>query len=515
MENEKKKSPMKNKIALAVMGVIVVGVLASSFIGPMLADMAVDKAKSAATGAGRLAYEKGKEKLHNKLEDMKTKQAERIAENVAAQVDSVSNNVLKNVESDKLIEIDKVPTPTEFADTMLINAVKAGDLDRVKNLLDSGVNVSFTDDKICFAQVGAYDHKGSFDVQTTPVPKDVVEMKTFIAVSSAKRQVPLTTKCEKLFLLTAASLLNNRDSEKEFFYYNHAWLSDTPQERMDSEKDKMAGEKIREEIYKLILSKTPVKDYYQLPFVFLNMDVPTDLRMDALNKFLANDGKLPVTEKRSQFLKVYDEAANQMLAESPNSVQSMKTVAQIKNPWVLYFTQQTKNLFEVANILEIASESVKTQIKQELKFNASVASLEVPVFTVKSMEESGIFYNESTNSGYWHYSANRSSKTVDKDNFQALYDVNREIKIINTIVTSKKVNLNYQDVQGNTILHYISMGITSSRPRTLGVLTRYLLNNGVNANLFNKQGKTSFVIAQEKDTGYSELSKAYTDKNYN
>ncbi|MGU4699153.1 ankyrin repeat domain-containing protein [Burkholderia cepacia] len=517
--SDKKEIPTKHKIVGGVIVGAVVLAVASNFIHPFSAkEVAIDTAK----GAGKLALEKGKEKLA----DMKAQHDAKVAANQASQVnataqasDTSSGNNLKNVESEQFISIDNVPVKSDNADTMLMNAISAGDLDRVQYLVQSGINPTFTDNEVCFANID-----GTLDSASVKFPKDVVDMKTFIAVSSAKKQFALTTKCSKLFLLNAASKLNNNFNQDEFPYYNRAWTEKTDKSSIQRDKDKIADETKREQIYSFILSKTQDKDLYQLPIVFLNTKVPYSIRKEALDKYLALGDNYPKTQSRAAFLKMYDDATNELINSDPNNKQLMAAVSLFKNPWNVIFAQETKNFFTAASKLDGQVHSLQSSLEVEKKYHSDAANLEVPVLTVDSMTNGGVKYTESTNSVLWYFGIGKGERLVDKYDFQNVYELNKEIKLITSIVESKKVNLNYQDLQGNSILHFISSQngyLFSSAFRPMAIETRYLLNNGVNANLMNKEGKTAFMITQDISSksgsadAWGEISKAYSDKNYN
>lgn len=518
---DKQPIPKKHKIVGGVIVGAVVLAVASNFIHPFSAkEVAIDTAK----GAGKLALEKGKEKLA----DLKAQHDAKVAANQASQVNAPapapagntsSDNNLKNIESEQFISIDNVPVKSDNADTMLMNAIESSDLDRVKYLLESGVNPAFTDNEVCYAYInrsGGEDFR-SFEKQSVKFPKDVVDMKTFIAVNSAKNPFIVTSKCSKLFLMKAAEKLNASYNKDEFAYYNRAYLPNTDAAIIQQDKDKIDQETKREQIYELLLSKTPDKDLYQLPYVFLGGKVPYSIRKEALDKYMSFGDNFPKTQSRAAFLKMYDDAATQLMAESPNNKQLMESVSYFKNPWNVFFANETSRLIGYASGLQGAINSLKSTYNVDKKYHSDVANLEIPVLTVDALTNGGLKYTESSNSIFWYYGVGKPKKMIDKYDFQLPYELNNEIKILTSIVESKKINLNAQDLQGNSILHYIA-GL-SGDARHQAIVTRYLLNAGVNANLMNKSGKTAFMIAQDKqsqnDAGWGEISKAYSDKNYN
>lgn len=512
------KSSLKNKvIAGVVIGGIVVAV-GSNFIKPFSPkEVAVEMALDAAKSAGKYAIEKGMEKIAT----ASTPQTQPVLPTEQASpgyvADVSSTNVIKNVESDTRISLNNVPVTAEAADTTLMNAISLGDYEQVKYVLESGVKPVFTDNKLCFVNLEGYH----ISKDEKDLPKDTVEMKSFIAYSSAYKSLPLTTSCSKLFLITASSKLNNQFNVDEHPYYNRAWTNRTSPETVEQEKGKIEKERIAEEIYKLVLKNTPVKDYYQLPIIFLNPKVPYSIREDALQKYMSVEGKLPVTENRQAFLKMLDATATEMIASTPNNKQLLAGLSFLKNPWAYLISVEAKNFMTVVQAYNMQAKTMNQAIAQERKFKADVGNLEVPVVGVDSLTNGGVNYTESSNAALWYYGIGIGKQTVEKYDFQPIFAVNKEIKLIKAIIDSKKVNLNYQDYQANSVLHYLSRTYNYG-PRPVAILTRYFLNNGVNANLMNKEGKTAFMISQEEasrngatDNGWADISKAYSDKNYN
>jgi hypothetical protein len=483
-----------------VLVVLVAGKIYSSF-SPK------ETAKQMAMDAARSAIEKGKDKLAKAGQGMSSPVPGAVADNS-------SGNVLKNVESDLMITIDQQPIKADQADKLLMNAITAHDVERTKFYLDSGVSPVFTDNKLCF-NGDEYD-----------MPKNVIDAKKVIVYSSAnKKATPYTNKCGKMFLTAAAGQLDKHFNKDEFAYYNNEWhtgnsnsYDNTPQERIDADKEKIAVETAKEDVFNLLLSATAKKDYAVLPEVFLNRDVPFSIRKKTLQMFLEANPNEALTKSRVEYNQFLADAGKELLNDSPNNKQVLGQISRLNNPWGFYMSTQVTNFFKAANDFDNASESMNRSLKQDREFKKTEAfKLEVPVFDVAAMK-TGVKYSESTNSAFWFYSVSSNRKFVEKIVFQSIYELNNEIELINMIINSKTVNLNYQDLQGNTALHLIALANNSSfnaKPRPMAVLTRYLLNSGVNSNLLNKDGKTAFMIGQENTQGWSELSKAYSDKNYN
>lgn len=497
MDSERKDiKPKKKKLVAVVIGAVLLYAVGSHFIGSMSPkQMIVNGAKE----KGKELFEKGKAKVGTASSGLANKLADGLPDTVG------SGNVLKNVDSPEFVSVDNMPIKADDADIMLMNAIKAGDLQRVKYLIDSGVNIAFTDNSICYDRT-QYDF-----------PKNVPDMKVLMSLTSAKRDDSLyTNKCSKMFLVAAADELNARNNADEFFYYNRAWLSDTVKSVIDADKAKMQEETAREEIFKLVLDNTQKKDYAILSKVFLNTRLPFSIRKDALEKYLSVGQNEPVTQRKAEFLKLYDEATADILKSSPNQTQILSSIARYKQPWGNYVQRQVFNLFNAERELAIRIDTIRSQAEVE------PSKPSIPSITVKDIEQGRMDHAESTHSALAFYGSSRGRGVLDLTDFNALHRVNNELALFKMIVDSKKVNLNYQDVTGNSVLHLIAgandFGVNAS-PRGMAVVTRFLLNIGVNANLLNKEGKSAFMIAQQNSynnaQGWTEISKAYSDKNYN
>lgn len=113
-------------------------------------------------------------------------------------------NVIKNVESDKYVTLDNVALTSAQADIQLTNAIQAGDLDRTKYILDSGVNVAFTDDAICVTADTSGFHVAYQDMV---MPKTMEDARQMLARFNGG--IFITSSCSKLFLYRASLQLKN------------------------------------------------------------------------------------------------------------------------------------------------------------------------------------------------------------------------------------------------------------------------------------------------------------------
>ena len=364
-------------------------------------------------------------------------------------------------ESSENIVIGELSISEAEARMMLHNAIKDGDFERVKYLLSAGVPLNSKTDERCTIEL----------------------VKLLVATG-----LNTTSPCAQTSLLIASSNLDRESSPDEFDYFNPA-VQDGDKSRAALYDSFRAEEYKREEIYRFLLSKTPEKDYYQLPGVFMNTNVPLSIRKDALEKYLAH----PYKEKgeASEF-------------------------------WPLHFKVLSEKFVDSAVAYNSKIESIRLNIEDSTE--SRTKKLELPELSVASMMEGQVSYEESASSAFHYYGYVRAVGYVDRSNFRDIHKLNSEIAIITMIVNSGKVDLNSKDRLGNTILNqiiarYSTAYTNNKRVRPLAVLSRYLINKGADSGLKDKGGDSAAMVVQKKylmdGGGWTELLRAFKDPSYN
>ncbi|MCW3498752.1 hypothetical protein [Burkholderia cenocepacia] len=478
-----KKSMVKGAIGLGVLALIATYALSSHSPKDLAKEYAKDKAVS--------VLQAGKEKLAEKKAEVKGKVEQKMdSMNYVPGSGIGSVNQLKDVQHDEYISIGNVSTTAEAADLDMRNAIKSANMERVKFLLDSGVK-----------------------------PQG------------------------KFFYLTAASKLDVNYNADDFPYYN-SYIAGSNDEFKQQMAEKQALEKRREDIYNFLLDlayKNKSAELIHLPMVFLNKDVPSKIRKDALLKYLETNADAEMTKslgdikaqgeaqqkdgtsteynKTDQLTMHELETIDSDLAEKMKRDSIYTGLLNQGKPWMAYVHVLNEELID--NAVRYANQAglMADNVKNDSKYHIEVANLEIPRLDVASMNAGAIKYSETTNAALWYYGQGKGRNMVSKYDFLPLYKLNVDLDLLNTIVKSKKVNLNAQDDKGNSILHYLCSDYNANY-RSLSVIIRYYLDNGVNPNLLNKQGMSAYMIAVARQANTSdgkigELDKAFNDKEYN
>ncbi|KCB44981.1 hypothetical protein L539_4777 [Bordetella hinzii 5132] len=355
---------------------------------------------------------------------------------------------------------------------MLHNAIKDGDFERVKYLLSAGVPLNSKTDERCTIEL----------------------VKLLVATG-----LNTTSPCAQTSLLIASSNLDRESSPDEFDYFNPA-VQDGDKSRAALYDSFRAEEYKREEIYRFLLSKTPENDYYQLPGVFMNTNVPLAIRKDALEKYLAHP-QVAINEKTQPFYKAKGEASEF---------------------WPLHFKVLSEKFVDSAIAYNSKIQSIRLNIENSTE--SRMKTLELPELSVTSLMEGQVSYEESARSAFHYYGYVRAVGYVDRSNFRDIHKLNSEIAIITMIVNSGKVDLNSKDRLGNTILNqiiarYSTAYANNKRVRPLAVLSRYLINKGADSGLKDKGGDSAAMVVQRQylmdGGGWTELLRAFKDPSYN
>lgn len=358
-------------------------------------------------------------------------------------------------ESSENIVIGELSISAAEARMMLHNAIKDGDFERVKYLLGAGVPLNSKPDESCSVEL----------------------VKLLVAT-----ELNTNSLCAQTSLLIASSKLDRDTSSDEFDYFNPA-VQDGDKNRKALYDSLKAEEYKREEIYHFLLSKTPSEDYYQLPGVFMNTNVPLAIRKNALEKYLAH----PSSEY-----------------------------------WPLHFKVLSEKFVDSAIAYNSKIESIRLNL-EDSKANRT-KTLELPELTVSSLMEGQVSYEENANSAFHYYGSGRAVEFVDRFDFKDIHKLNSEIAIITMIVNSEKVDLNSKDRLGNTILdqiiaRYSSAYDNNKRVRPLAVLSRYLINKGADSGLKERGGDSAAMLVQKRylmdGGGWKELLRAFKDPSYN
>jgi hypothetical protein len=531
---ESKNKNMKVRIILGVIAVIGCVYLYHSFSKDTIKETAKETAIGLAKDAGKYALGKAKDKLHEKMAQNDSKGGAVLSQGQDPTVPTktlddfvngaavVQRNDIIKVEDGKQISIDNVGVTNDQADVMMLNAVKSSDLDQVKFLIKSGVKLDFTDNKLCTR--GRIHDKAHF--YQYEIPADVMTIK-----QKFKYMDPVylyTTDCNKMFLQESYKLLKREDSDAEFAIF----YGDAPN---DAAKQRNAEQKIKREIFEVLLANTPKKDYYQFADAIANVDVPQDVRLKLTKLYIENIGTMPVSPARKKFLTMYETAAVELLQENPTNADWMQIATSYKAPLYTFFVKATDEATTwlatgvyQTNALQGNFDSVSKRVKMGniILPELTVASTTAGEYTTDIKNVDATFIKMVSPKIYTNV-----KEFAFNDKFISLYLANRELQIMRLLKDSGKINMNMQNANGESILHYLVGQATqtskSSIDRAAAIMIRYLLNSGVNPNLLSKKGETAHAMLQTKRNDYNkmypnakvtpflEMQNAFTKKEFN
>lgn len=537
--NENKKNGLAKK--QIVIG-ITVAVLSIGAIYQYNKFSLKDEAKSALkAGADSL-----KDRVHEKSGVLKEKMRERDEKFNTATVDIDSRNMGENrffpvKETNGQIQINQLSISAKNADMLLLAAVQAGDLANVKSYVEQGINLNFTNNKLC---VQRYDTN-----EVAEVPANIDQLKQAVRYQGSTPGYSLMTDCSKLFILESVKGMRAPTGNEEVYAMNNYGFTDEQIRLPDSNpykqqylRAKQADleaiklQQSREDVFNYLVDHTDFfrnNNHEQLPWVYRNKELPFSVRMKALRSYmevLANPSKI----NRVANVDAYNKLANELIDSVAQGAQAGSFNAQISS--------EVKN--EVENSAKANSKMdadfklfINEYIAVAGKYNAILKDLDVNGSSNDELKRAGIGYQSELELSLSAFKENGMSYQKSKHNmlfygnkgygngFHLAEKTNYLIKSLNMMLDSQLVNLNRQYYDGSTILHYLAdypnvAGVGENEGHAIGILNRYLLNKGANPNLLNKKGQTALEVAMTNNQNsgglqtYKPLLSSYQNINY-
>lgn len=480
-----------------------------------------DEAKSALkVGADSL-----KDKVHGKVAGIKDKMREREEKFNTPTVDIDGRNMAENrfietTEHNGEIELNKLSMSAKNADLLLLSAVQSGDIANVKSYVEQGINLNFTNNKLC---VQHYDTHDSVDV-----PSNIDQLKQAVRYQGSNGGYTLMADCSKLFILESVKGMRAPTGSEEVYTMNNYGFTDEQIRQPDSnpwkqqylkakqaDLDAIKREQSKEDVFNYLVDHTDFyrnDNYTQLPYVFRDGELPFSVRIKALRAYmdvLANPAKI----KHVPNVDAYNQLSNELVDSVAQGAQAgsynAQVSAQVKNE--LENSAKAKSKMD-ADFKVFVNEYVATAGK----YNALVKDLNVNGSFNTEMKRAGVSYQPDLELSLAAFKEN--GITYEKNKRNMLYYANKGfgngfylaektnylIKSLNMMLDSQLVNLNRQYYDGSTLLHYLAdypnqVGAGENEGQAIGILNRYLLNKGANPNLLNKQGQTALEIAMNNN----------------
>lgn len=487
---------------------------------------------------------------------------------------SVNRTSLVPVEHPEYISIDDLSIRSADADKMLEMAITTLDVDRFKFLIDSGVSVEFTEDKVCIQSKSLNKPYYTATFSQKVIPEGVKDLKAnFFEFYIDKTY---TTECSKLFLFKLApflkanytdfeTLANPKDLYTNWTRYATQKYSEHIQEKgltYDHEelrsvikKENQYGvdlyntyyedEKLKhtqkylkaKEIFDILITKIPRKDYYQFLELIYDNELSYEIRYKLLELYMDYINDPVYHENREFFINLYKQAGIELYEELKDK-QRVKSYAQRLSAF--NYSSFFNNLFINLHKAEVNTfnynKTLESYVKNDGGQYPEIKDIVLPFPTVQQLSEGNI-----------DYTVKGLSDKVIKESFIDsqltgvdinLYLANNEIRLIHKLKDYDKEVLNAtidcaviscsDNIRGGTSLHLLvdSSGSTlyrSTRPNA--ILVRYLLNEGLaSPNALSASGITAHSLLLDKmkhhnqinsnTDKYTEIEKAFMNKSY-
>lgn len=547
-ENRQVKSNSKNLIIAGLIGVLCLGGY-YQYTKVSLKDSLLSQKQQVKEGI-KAKVQSGKDKIkegvHNKVAGfegkMKANQEKLETPTVGINDRNMGENQIIDIkDTNGSVQINNLPVSAKNADLLLMAAVKAGDLDRAKTLIESGVNLNFTNNKLCMGL-------GSENA-TLEVPSNIEQLKAALVQRSARGQYMLMTDCSKLFLLASTASMRKPTSDAEIYAINNYGFSVEQMGLPDSNPNKQSylrakqkdldsiqAEQKKEDVFSFLMDKIDFfmnDNFSKLPFIYRNVELPLSVRVKALKAYLnvrSNPAKIKTVPNVEAFNRLSVEIADSVSESARKGSFNSDRAIEVKNG-LEYAGKQSDIMDE--DFLLFLNEYVKNagtyvRITRDLDTNGGSAPMLKQAglnyqsdleLSLNSLKQNGISYQKNRQNmlAYTNYGAGSG--------FYSLEATNELIKMINMVLDLQLVNLNRQYADGSTVLHWIAdynscCGFTEEEGQALAVMNRYLLNKGANPNLFNKKGQTALEVVMTNDAlpsannKYKALLKSYQDINF-
>lgn len=501
-----------------------------------------DEAKSALkAGADSL-----KDRVHEKAGVLKDKMRERDEKFNTATVDIDSRNMGENrfypvKETNGQIAINQLSMSAKNADLLLLAAVQSGDLANVKSYVEQGINLNFTNNKLC---VQRYDTN-----EVAEVPANIDQLKQAVRYQGSTPGYALMTDCSKLFILESVKGMRAPTGNEEVYAINNYGFTDEQIRLPDSNSykqqylrakqadlDAIKLQQSKEDVFNYLVDHTDFfrnNNHEQLPWIFRNAELPFSVRMKALRSYmevLSNSSKIQHVAN----VDAYNKLANELVESVAQRAHAGSFNAQISS--------QVENEIESSAKANSKMDAdfrmfINEYIATAGKYNAVLKDLNVNGSSNDELKRAGISYQSELELSLAAFKENGLSYQKGKQNmlfygnkgygngFYLAEKTNYLIKSLNMMLDSQLVNLNRQYFDGSTVLHYLAdypnlAGVGENEGQAIGILNRYLLNKGANPNLLNKKGQTALEVAMFNNQSagglqtYKPLLASYQNINY-
>lgn len=340
-----------------------------------------------------------------------------------------------------------------------MNAVKSLQTDVVKQWLDQGYSLKYDNSKWCaFTGQSTYEYSN---------PKDDAELKNMIPMMlNMHPLISVPSQCNNIPLWTLMRGLDNRNSPDITVF----------KPKTKDINDFKNQQKIIDMV-NVILSKMDESEYEVYFPLAWSSTAPMSLRKEALDKFISG-------------YKNKDNLLNEEQKKYKANITDFEKNYDIKNRFS--FLYSTINPGYV--LLDELIEEYFTQTDEYSSLNKSKGYV-LPKYTIAQIKAGGADLSKVNMDNLEPYQVYR------------LIQINGILDMIKTILDSGITDINFQDKDGDSVLHLMFSNRNFShmkRNDQAASFVRYFLENGANPLLENKEGKTPYLIFEEQKRNAGE-----------
>jgi hypothetical protein len=306
-----------------------------------------ENAKSRLVAMKDKLKDKVKDGVHNKIDGIKDKMRakQEIYDTPTVAIDTKNageNKIIDVSNPNGFIQINNLPVSAKNADILLMAAVQSGDLARAKSLVESGVSLNFTNNKICVQ----FDKANN----TLEVPANTEQLKSAVNGQGSRGGYVLMTDCTKLFLLASTDGMRLPSENDETFTINNYGFSDEQLALPDTHPVKqnylrlkakdlevIQAQQKKEDMFNFLLDNTNFflnSNYSQLPYIYRDSRLPYSVRVKALKAYIevqSNPSKIKHVANVDAFNSLAKELVNNISTNAQAGSFNAEQSAVVKN----------------------------------------------------------------------------------------------------------------------------------------------------------------------------------------
>lgn len=391
----------------------------------------------------------------------------------------------------KYLGIDALPVQNKDLPVLFHNAFVKKDMAMINNLLNGGFSLKYSEDKFCALgykpeiSLNYLVQKAGDYTKSANIIKDAVTT----AATDPDNRWHYFTDCNALPFVVLG--MSHNDVAKWTWTYSNDAIKYMPSNQID--QNILQQQKSNLEYLQFFEDKLTPEQYDQYFPLVLNGDLPFEVRKKAAEKTIQYLKALNQKDEETipaMQLQFIEQLNKETMPDDKkdNGYRAGNANKQI-NKATFFFTQLIKGyLQDTKNYTKMISDRLSAVRSQD---NIIVPSqlkneYDIPRYNVKALSTLQLSFDDST------FIKNAHNARL----YFALQHAKENFILAHMFLASELVDLNLQDAQGNTLLQHIST--QNYYNMEIGSLIRYLLENGADPKILNKNGDSPFAFF-EKD----------------